>query len=129
MQLIGLNPFVLKVIATLCLCLRLVILLSLLTLFTMNFIYFISLKNFLMQTQGLSGFTKFNYAVIFAIGLVIFLRYIFNTVINYITIYLIITYSVGDDASKPFIWELFRGIIQPIINITELCLISYMICH
>ena len=83
-----------------------------------------------MIAQGSSGMTKTNYIFIAAIGLLIFLRSTLYTV-DFSTIQIIITYekTQGDTIAQPSFWIVFRGIIAPIVNITELCMISYLVYH
>lgn len=83
-----------------------------------------------MIAQGLGGMSKMNIMIIFALGLIIALRSSLYT-IDCSTIYIIISYekSQGETILYPSYWIVFRGIIAPIVNISELCMISYMVYH
>jgi len=75
--------------------------------------------------------SKFNWFILFIIGLVVLLRICFYIINNCIFIYIIVT-SVESTLSiflNPYFSVIFRGIISPVNNTIELCLISYMICH
>ena len=99
--------------------------------FSLSVYYFASVKQNARIARGLKGMTTMNYIILAAIGLMIALRTTLYT-IDCSTIYLIISYENvqnGETVSIPSYWTLFRGIIAPIVNITEMCMISYLVYH
>jgi hypothetical protein len=84
-----------------------------------------------MQEHLLRGMTKINFMIIIIIGFVIFVRSFFYLTVDSLTIYFTINYeeSQAGSISYPLVWIIYRGIIAPILYITELSMVSYMIYH
>ena len=84
-----------------------------------------------MQEHLLRGMTKINFMIIIIIGFVIFVRSIIYLTMSCSTIVVIINYeeSKAGPISYPLVWIIYRGIIAPILYITELSMVSYMIYH
>ena len=84
-----------------------------------------------MRARGDYGLSKWNYGVISFIYLLITLRLIIYITINVITVKLIIEFAKSHEKpeEQPVLWILFRGIIGPIIYVTELIMVCYMVYH
>ena len=84
-----------------------------------------------MRARGQYGLSKWNYAIISFIYLLITLRLIMYITINIITVMLIIEFDQSHSKPEelPATWILFRGFIGPIIYVTELTMVCYMVYH